>query len=326
MKKFLISLFIGLILTGLFNSPVLAGVENRVFLAKHNMLDDVWTNMTITGNHFIIQSDNGFYNGLEGDFNSNPWDQIGYELGKSSFFESELNEENPHTIVEITWNGQNNRVSIDQIDINPDSIIGLLEGIFVRLTGMSMDKAAWPVDINAEIMESYPEQYAISSSIIRGNDVLDYVVDMKIALIVTDYDIFSLYFDLVDSNITYIAKNSIQLNYGSQYSTILFDTFILGKGYDPYSLYYVVLLENGMYLQLSGAYGSMNAGITEQSFDDFVFQVNETGTLQTIDDRSSSDQSIGSENGLELPFYSMFWFLLFLLPVIQKKINRKDII
>jgi hypothetical protein len=339
MNKFLISLFVVLILTGFFTPPIYAEVEDRVFFAKHNKLDDIWTNMTITGNHFIIQSDNGFYNGLEGDFKSNPWDEIGLELTESLFFESELNEENPHTIVEITWNGQNNRVSIDQVDINPESIIGLLDGIFARVTGFSMDKAAWPVDINAEIMESYPERYSISSSIIRGNDVLDYVVDLEAALIVTDYDIFALYFDVVDSNITYISKDSIQLDYGGQYLTILFNTFILGKGYDPSSLYYVVLLENGMYLQLSGAYGSIKAGWTGYSFDELVFQANETGTFQTIDqstsdgsstdqsisDRSSSDQLIDSENGLKLPFYSMFWFLLFFVPIIKKKINRNDL-
>ncbi|MHA2250236.1 MAG: hypothetical protein ACXAD7_07735 [Candidatus Kariarchaeaceae archaeon] len=292
-----------------------------------------WTNMTIIGDSYKVCSDNITYDGFEGKFLMEPWSILGAQLIESNFFEVNITEENPHTVIEAKYQGKYNKQSISHIHIIPDELELLLDSILFRLSGIfvwSENIMVWPVDMQVFVMESYPEQYSVSVSFQRRNDLLTYIHEENATLIVTDYNVIA---ELSSSEkqpyAIHIDSQPIAIATGGQMISITFNTFSVGTDYSLASLHFTVLMENGVYLYFTANQTMLpqlkyHGNIDYSSFDlidkkypskteDITSEPNKT------DVQRDKDTSSGQ---LEVPIPSLLILGTFaLLPLIKKKIE-----
>ncbi len=111
----------------------------------------------------------------------------------------------------------------------------LVMEIFFRVTGLDQEEPmqAWPVDVNVAVMESYPEQYAVSALIHRNNDLLAVVINVSPQLLV-----------LANDRVIYNQTTEVSINSGGQTVETTFPTFSVGENYGPDDLTFVVSVEN----------------------------------------------------------------------------------
>ncbi|MCY3412707.1 MAG: hypothetical protein INQ03_13800 [Candidatus Heimdallarchaeota archaeon] len=176
-------------------------------------------------------------------FLTSPWDNLITVLDEHNFFSNPLNEEDPHTIIEVSYNGRHNMQSINHTNIAIDPIVDHFNKIEAKVTGMYHREEVWPVDMAVSIMESYPEQYGVETVILRGNDFLDYVHIENATLIVSDGNPF-----LNDTKILHTSSMVISIGSGRVSQKISFDTFSVGVDYRPDDLHLTILMDNGIYL------------------------------------------------------------------------------
>lgn len=163
----------------------------------------------------------------------------------------------------------------------------LVEKIYVRITGKDTTQAIWPVDISVFVMESYPEQYGVSAIIKRGNDLLAYVVEQNVSLLVVANMTSLVYSDQV----------SFSIASGGQTAEVTFDIFSVGSNHRPSDLRFIV--EVGNY-----------------SIDDNWNRVNLSG-VQPLDTGTLVISSNLSNLPLAVPILG-----LLLIPLIRKKFRN----
>ena len=139
--------------------------------------NDQWTNFTIFPQGYRVSSDIAKYDDLEGDFQVSPWDLIVSEMKEVSFFSLNLTDPNPTTIIQIDYLDDSNTISFSNKSGNVELLVDLLENISSRLVGAYNEVAYWGFDLSVIVLESYPEQYGVSASVQRGNDMLAIVYE-----------------------------------------------------------------------------------------------------------------------------------------------------
>ena len=180
-----------------------------------------------------------------------------------------------------------NTLNVTYNPVTSGEFQNLVEMIYMRITGKDTTQAIWPVDVSVVVMESYPEQYGVSAIIKRGNDLLAYVVEQNVSLLVVANMTSLVYRDQV----------SFSIASGGQTAEVTFDTFSVGSNYRPSNLRFIV--EVGNY-----------------SIDDNWNRANLSG-VQPLDTGTLVNSSNLSELPLTVPILG-----LLLIPLIRKKFRN----
>lgn len=278
--------------------------EDYAIFSVYNASNGEWFNLTISTKTYNISASDSTYN-LEFEFLFNPWYRIEEVLAENNFYTSSVHEDNPHTIIEVYLDGFFNKQSISHINIQPEAISLFFQDILNRLTGMQSDNLVWPVDIQIEVMESYPEQYAVSAKLYRGFDFTKCCGTGNITLIVTDSDpFFHPDFDLKSKeefNALHTETGNYSINNFGSSLDINFGTFTLGTSYSPIDLFYTIILDNGLYI----IYGANSSKLPSIGYvEDFAI------ILETPSDL------------VELPFIWISLIGIIVIPFIRKKKNK----
>ncbi len=121
---------------------------------------------------------------------------------------------------------------------------------------------AWPIDLSVLILESYPEQYDVTTIIQRGPDPLTYVLSCNVTIIVLSKNNFA---DILykDSMITEIAS-------GGQSTTVRFQIFSVPETYRPDDLIFNILVNEEATLTLDLSEGSFKVQQKVTIYDNAV--------------------------------------------------------
>ena len=147
-----------------------------------------FTNLTLSGPHYSVESADSYIDGLEGAFNFN-WFIFSEALEIADFenLDYEVNG-TPNLIISVVTSSINHTLEIDQLpvfiteDLGITRMVNMLEDAMDRTTGSLVNSAVWPVDLQLIVLESYPEQYAVSLVLQRGMDLLAYVFEENVTM------------------------------------------------------------------------------------------------------------------------------------------------
>lgn len=123
--------------------------------------------------------------------------------------------------------------------------------LFNRYSGAEFPGArVWPVDSSLAVLESFPEQYGVSSIIQRSPDLLTVVVEFKAFLFVWDKDDISE--DLTNQrplnleNAIHSEQVPSSIASGGGYTEVVFQTFSLGSELRPDDLVFAIVIDTSM--------------------------------------------------------------------------------
>jgi hypothetical protein len=242
-------------------SPVVASptLDQQEFSMDLNRFDGQdWVNVSIVNTEFAVVSSDIWYAGLAGSLLDSPEWALSSLVDAADFFNLQSMDEGNFELF-IKMDGQENRILFDTILADPTPAVGELfaaAGIVAdNILGRTVDQPVWPIDFQVFIMESYPEQYGISAKVIRGMDMLDYVAEGNITLLIGPDDETGL--DWVSEPI-YKQVQQYSLAGGGDSQEISFTTFSLGEEYRPNELQYVIFLDNAV-IQFSNGLPSLSS-------------------------------------------------------------------
>jgi hypothetical protein len=227
--------------------------------SKFDATANEWTNITLFDDlTYETAATDPFYDGFSAKLLMDAWTIVLNQLDESNFFMNVIQEVDPHTVIEARIGENYNKQIISHINVRPDDLHVLLDGILFRLTGKGETIPVWPTDLEIFVMESYPEQYSIVVNFQRGNDLLDYVHEENATLIVSDYNIF-IEPVTSDNQIEAIYADSQHLSIaaGGFMAQITFPTFFGTKEYSPSDLHFTILMDNGAYLYMSDPFSEL---------------------------------------------------------------------
>ncbi len=213
--------------------------DDYVIFSMYNQSDDTWSNLTINAEYFETSENDG----MKIKFISSPWDDINRLLDKENFFDTDINENNSHTIIEASVNGKYNKQLIGHENVSDEEMYIFFYQIYQRVTGIGYK--VWPADLSITTLESYPEQYSVSVLFQRGLDLLAYVHSENATLQVTSANPFE-----PGENIKSIYTETITVDIasGGQSVQVEFATFTGSTEYRE--LYFSIVMESGVYLML----------------------------------------------------------------------------
>ncbi|MHA2171823.1 MAG: hypothetical protein ACXAB7_18260 [Candidatus Kariarchaeaceae archaeon] len=256
-----------------------------VVYSKFDASVNEWTNITLFDDlMYETSATDPFYDGFSAKLlmETWTWTVVLNQLDESNFFTNIIIEDNPHTVIEAQIGEKYNKQVISHINVRPDDLHVLLDGILFRFTGKAETIPVWPTDMEIRVMESYPEQYSIAVNFQRGNDLLDYVHEENATLIVSDHNVFSEPIS-ADNPIEAIYTDSQHLSIaaGGFMTQITFPTFFGTKEYAPEDLHFTILMDNGAYLYMSGPFSDLpRLGFQGYNTYDIVVPTAPNGTLE----------------------------------------------
>ncbi len=293
MKRFYIPL-ICILVFSILSQPVNVSSDAaaRVIFSKYNIDNAQWTNVSIGPFGYSIDSDNELYDQLDNEFINSPWKLIEEKFLEENFFNLDILEIDPKNVLQIDYIDDSHTVAFDEDVSQIEGLLGILNNIFQRAIGDFQNEYYWPTDLIIDVMESYPEQYGVTTRIQMANGLFSLVYDENATLIVSDYDITANYLADPNGNISYITSENFTIAISGDIAEISFKTFSIGVDSRPADLFFLVVLENGMYLKSSIQDIFPIIGHSDADFSEF----------QQISQTSSS-------NFLEMPVQNI-WLLL----------------
>ncbi len=291
-----------------------ANVDAKATYSNYDVQKGQWTNITIFPNTYSINSDNQLYNQLSGEFMISPWDLLVKKIIDEGFFSLDISDDNPKTVVEIDYLGDTNSIAFNYNTPGIDGTISILENIYMRLTGALNDVYYWVTDMSVVVMESYPEQYSVTTSIQMAQGLFSLVYNEEVTLIVSDYDIYAQYLVDPNGNITHGTKENYTLDVSGEIAEITFKTFSVGIDFRPEELFFFIVLENGMYLKSSPNGPLPVVGYSNMDISNYQVNIHQN-------DNSSKDDE--TTRGLKVPIF-IFWVFIPLLAItLAQKQKRK---
>lgn len=294
--------------------------DSRLTLDQYDVENDEWTKLVLTDRKYIIESDDSYIDQLEGSLMVDPWFAINSGANESNFFNLELDELNSTYILRIESDGGDNEIRINTLmrhwstDLNP--LLDLVDSIFDRITGKDL-AGVWPVDMSVAIMESYPEQYAVTVMIQRGYDDLTYTGHpiTNFALVVSDvYDPNNSYEPNWIFNASIVIWGNVTLSSSGELLTYNFPTFTFGLETDFDNLGFMIILESGTYLKSHPKEGYLPfiGSVDPLVYDDLSYSFLQTSTFV--------------ESFPSVPAFLPFpWFMsivsILAIPITRKKYN-----
>lgn len=261
--------------------------DSRLTLERYDFESEEWTKLVLTDRNYLVESDNTLIDQLEGSLMTDPWYAINSGANESGFFNLDLVELNSTYNLRIESEGGDNEIKINEVfrhwsaELRP--FLDLVDSIFDRITGKDI-AGVWPVDMSVAIMESYPEQYAVTVMIQRGYDDLTYTGHpiTNFALVVSDvYDPNNSYEPNWIFNASIIIWGNVTLSSYGELITYNFPTFTFGLETDFDNLGFMIILESGTYLKSHPKEGYLPfiGSVDPLVYDDLSYSFPQTSTF-----------------------------------------------
>ncbi len=181
---------------------------------------------------------------------------------------------------------------------------GVVLSIFSRYTGEEFENAqVWPVDFSLAILESYPEQYQVSTIIQRTPDLLAVVYEFNVYLLIWSLNEVS---NLVEKQMALDPQQALHaeeisgaINSGGDNLRVDFPIFSVGEDFRPEDLVF------GIFIDFSGAmlvFGDTPYGVMLNSSSSILISPIETPT-----------------NLASFPYLGVFAVILVIFPLAKKK-------
>lgn len=261
------------------------------FSVYDNSLEN-WISLQISSDSYTLYENEEIIREIK--FLTNPWDTITYELNKANFFDNNIEEENPHTIIEASLGSYYNNQSISHVNIQPERLTIFFMSILERVKGLNYN--IWPLDTSISVMESYPEQYNIEVIFQRANDLLAVVKEENATLFVTTSNPFSSEFHTVNT----LVKESVTvtINSGNGNTCITFPTFTGSTKFRD--IHFTIMMDSGVYLY--------------QRWNDTMPIIGDNG-VTILDVNDTGNQMVDTPSS---------WLVIIAVPILQIYRRRKE--